>query len=365
MQPGVQRRLRDLLPQALFLVEHINGWLANHARKGRRQSFHQAAIAAHRQLVEGSSGWLRVSDFLRACAEAGLVPEPQPQILEGLLTHLVQPASATLEAGSGIWKLRGRPALGMDELPREWSEPAFYYDLCGGGVGHSTVLVDFLQLLETSRSAQGIYCEEFLDPFPILEGIILERRPDATVEFAKGLIQRWLRGFFGIKFSYHSKYFVGRLAGLLNKAYYGTRHPRLSGLNMLSSSGTISLTALVELVERAMGEEVERYATFEAIDRQLAKRWCALGYVAFLRFCKLFRARYKWLALPQTRQGTSSLKFDRLSLSLLRPVESEYFAAKMFGVLTEVGGLNFVFRERVSCPRHRRGGQWYLWDLLE
>lgn len=303
--------------------------------------------------------WPKSSEFVNLCLEAGIDSQADKNTVNDLARFLLRPAIVR-EVGGGDWRLEGsRPYLERIGLPERRTENLRIYNTHQG------------ERFSTRRLSRdpvrrvynfiGFFWDELLDPISIIQGYIANVLEANSEESANFQIQKWIKQQFGFLYTNDFKFAMPKICRMLNTIFYSKGLPTLADLHTLRS-GTISCGLLVsELADFLRMTKVPVRDSMHGSKTPDPYLRLALGFVIFLRFTRALRVRYGWSSLVADAVPEQSLSIEgqlgrgvMQCVSALRGMENSYLLARVFGSISEIQGLNFIFRGGI-LPRTGSG----------
>lgn len=197
---------------------------------------------------------------------------------------------------------------------------------------------------------RAIFSDEIFDPIDICRSLLARVTEGRDSElFGDFLIQRFLRSEFRLRFRPETKYVVPVVVRAFNEIFYG--EPEATWGRSSFRSSLLNTDYFISILTDCLRAEFSDYAKID-IQRSVA---C---FFLFFRFCRTLRVRY-FRFTAQALEGHQGLFGDSSvvkgqSLGSLRKLEHGYFLNRVFGSLSEISGLNFVFRGGI-LPRTDSG----------
>jgi KaiC/GvpD/RAD55 family RecA-like ATPase len=191
--------------------------------------------------------------------------------------------------------------------------------------------------------------DQVLDPMAAAQNFLLSQIKSRNVVTADFAIQRWLKHEFDIDYTNDTKYRILGVCRHLNGVFFQHEQPSHKITRQVHSA-TLSSVFLVEKIFSSYfsvrGSELKKSL---GDHRQLR---VALGIFLFLRFCQILRIRYSWLDEPAfEKQPTSKAHGEKVRRavhlrqcsSAFRSLEYMFLQKRIFGSLSEIPGLNYIF----------------------
>lgn len=353
----------EYLLQVVFFVEHLNWRVARRIVRDSSVNFKfQDTVLEVRKFlrINNFNEWPRGSEFVGLCLQAGIGVglRPDLDVIEELVHLLLQPSKLLMAEKGEDLEIRGRSpfldAVGqLDELSEEiWEVESRF--------GNSLIGVDWPLVRARWGKIKVHYWDCLLDPVSVLQSYLLSSGQAETLERANHVIQRWLRREFALTYDPLLKYGIPRLAHCINELFLGHKSPSLADHHQQRST-TVGFSFLVDLIfsNLKVGEDgVVGFSndpaeasvsadTDQDSSGEFRKRLrVSLGVYFGLRLMRVLRARFQWVysAAGSPVADRQEHRSPKLCLSALRAVDSTYFWRRVFGVISGIEGLNFIFQ---------------------
>lgn len=359
----------DHLTQAWLFIEHFNVETAEKIRSGKigpipdrtiveadsrdrgdHAGWLQTLLLTEREYLSNKQAtWSKHLSIMRSSAwseaeSENIFPSPNPQVIDAVVESLLFPAKVERQP-DGQWKLNRRSNLPKATLPDRLRESLWLYPVRDSLSFASREVLP--GSLARTRNTWGLFWEEALDPILVIQNLLMTIIDTQDVENANFYLQRWLRRKFAIRYDDLTKYSISRVARQVNKLFYSRGVPSRDEIHVARSTSLglqLFIHQILSVLEEAGGKEENNQRL-------------SLGIYLFLRFCRVLRCRYFWPA-PLDAEGAQSPWLEKITetqcVSALRPAEYSYLLARMFGAITDIPGLTFVFRGGV-LPRPESG----------
>jgi KaiC/GvpD/RAD55 family RecA-like ATPase len=344
-------RNSEHLTQAWLFVEHFNAEVAEKIKRGKiiADSSDQTGdlqtllLAERNHLSKKGAAWSTHSTVLSTAKATGFTATPSPPVIDAVIGSLLLPAQVE-HLPDGRRKLKGRSNLPKTTFPDRLKETFWIYPVDDGLSFASREVSP--GCVARQRDTWGLYWEEAFDPILVIQNLIMTVIRTNDVENANFYLQRWLRRAFDIHYDDLTKYSLAEVAKRVNELFYASPIPSRDEIHV-ARSATIGFPLLVQQIRAIF----QKAGSPRGDDRRLA-----LGIYLFLRFCRVFRCRYFWRDAedPENERRPAGSVQETQCLSALRAVEYSYLLARMFGAITDIPGLTFVFRGGV-LPRPESG----------
>jgi KaiC/GvpD/RAD55 family RecA-like ATPase len=195
---------------------------------------------------------------------------------------------------------------------------------------------------DSGRRMSLTFVDQVLNPLEIALGLAAQSVGGSRAELrADMLLQRFVREFFGIHYTSALKYSLARVLPEVDALFFGEEETESR------RSATLDSLLVVGRLHERLYERLKRYGGFDEGTQALAT-----GIVLALRWCKVFRVRYYKSNDSNESEVSASPKGQ--CLSALRRIEYGYFLNRLFGSLSDLPGLNFIFRGGI-LPRTSSG----------
>ena len=289
--------------------------------------------------------WVELADLLR---EARCLPKFSRPLFDAVISLLLRPARIRVDERNE-WELSGVPSLPRVPALSKITQPIWIFP--GQHEGGFTTQRDPEK--DGLGRLKGLFWDQFVDPIAICHSALIELSPGRrAVEKAEFLFQKALRRYFFLPFTNEYKYILSKITTRFNELFYGASVPRFEDIQS-GRSATLSSGALIREIQSLLQPLAEKDNDSIISLKQ------SLGIFLFARFCRVLRVRYFHFSPPSEDYGKEEgalavFREKRQCLSALRRLEYGYFLNRVFGSISEIGGLNFIFRGGI-LPRTQTG----------
>jgi KaiC/GvpD/RAD55 family RecA-like ATPase len=335
--------LTNYLTHIFLYTETLNTLAFAKIRTNAPSNFSLQALLLEARLGfnKRQDSWPAGDELLSLLAEVGSVPDrPDPTIIDTLTAFMLRPATPTSDE-TEQWLLDRPARLPAVELPYSVDEELSLYVL-RDNVSFSTKPLPLgLEPTHRYRKGSDLYWDQPFDSISLAQNFLMDRLGATEVEGANHLIQRWIRKTFDLRYTEDEKYNLSTVCKNINRLFYGQPSPSREDINV-TRTPTIGLRLFIDYI--MVGREV----TSPKESRRDRLRF-ALGVLFFMRSCRALRSRYHWFA--DTPSGGSDKDEQairaadhRHCITAMRALEYSYFLARVFGTLSDIPGLTFIFR---------------------
>ncbi|HKI06490.1 MAG TPA: ATPase domain-containing protein [Thermoanaerobaculia bacterium] len=347
--------------QVFLFAEGFNCFCARRAIADPQRLFSTSSLLlSFREHLAGRDSWPEWIELAGLLKKADRLPPYNTALLDSLTFLLLEPAIVVREPGEQ-WRLTGSSRLPRIPLPAKLTQNTWLIS-SGDATFFST-----RQIPEDNSSAigrqRGWFWDQVVDPIAICHRLLMEAFPGKkSVERTEFFLQRAFKRSFSLgPFSNEFKYLVSEITSTFNSLFYesssSTRLEDAQG----ARSATVSTSLAIEKIRAvftAANQKGYLKEKSDESDKSFFRQ--ALGILMFARFCRVLRIRYFQVDKPDTLPDTiGTPSFMRQGLveqcvSSVRHLEFGYFLNRVFGSISEISGLNFVFRGGI-LPRPETG----------
>lgn len=350
--------LSSNLTQIFLFAECVNARVATALRGNPLSppSFPSVILEMRKRLSTAPSWKYRDSEIVSLILHASpalpphvAIAKPDSALIDQIAEFLLRPCRVERLPDSLDWRLRGpRPNITEITPPDRLTEDLWFYSdysprgfatraVCGPG--------------EKIRVG-GAYCDESISPLALLDSYLIDFL-GIDNEAATSVIQRWIRRQFLLRYTEAAKHGIPEIARRLNQMFYSKSLPLLADFQALRSA-TVTTGILLHEIAAILGQDSKEAAPQGSNDALLLQ---AVGILLFLRHSRALRVRHHWIESdgPARRPREEELKSGpQHCISALRTIEASSLLARMFGSISNIPGLNFLFRGGI-VPRTSSG----------
>ncbi len=363
------------LLQLLLFVESVNRTVAGKLEAGQPASVQSAVLETRIRLIsrlkklrklkekgelKGSGiEWAPNIDIASQLKSFGKLPNVDIECVNEISRFLLLPVKIQSEDKEAQWKLERREShLPEVAEPESIKNPGLIH-VCGESLefsDHKEHRATSGRVRSSLKLLEVEFCEQVLDPIAVAQNFLLGELKTHNIATADFYIQRALKKLFFLRYSDVAKFVLSDLCETLNYRIF--EFPRHS-IRRTPQSRSATLTTglllgeIAKVIDRQCGELPHANAFFDNPER------AAVGLMLFLRVCRVLRIRYSWLS--EKTKASFAEDSDIVSgvdgkqcVTALRPIEYMYLQKRIFGSLSEIPGLNFVFGGGV-LPRTKGG----------
>ncbi len=327
------------ISQVLTFGETFNAYCAHRVTAQPAQPFSTTnLLLTFRQDLGKRIAWPDWADLVPLLRSTSRLPPLDQSLLDYLTDLLLEPAS--VERGpQGTLHIKGATRLPRTLLPANLEFRASFETRNGETHFATRRASGFTQ--GHSAQVEGLFWDEVINPIALCHRVLMQTYPGRhEADRAEHNLQRALKQIFGLRhFSHEIKYALRDITVRFNELFYGSGRPRLE-----ETQGIRSTTITISYVVGEFQDVLLCYPAVGADDGERLRK--AIGLLYFTRFCRVLRLRYFKLSLDEPKPSTIYARFleARQCVSALRRLEYGYFLNRVFGSLSEISGLNFVFR---------------------
>ena len=345
----------DRILQVLLFVESTNRCLAEKWRKQQRghRPVLDAVLETRKQLLQQGGSWVPNVDLAVQLRQVGKLPPADSEMVNRISKFLLQSAQIEDKDGSGEWNVSGNPNLPEPVEPMRLKSTGRIHD-CYGSLEFTTGTHREGDATATGSGFRKKYVRFFdqpLNPIAVTQNFLLDELDSDNIDTADFYIQAAFRRLFRLRYTDITKLVLSDLCRSVNDNVFefSSRSVRRT---FQSRSATLTTGMLVYEIEESIGRTC---GGIEECDRFIEnRRLMAVGLLMFMRFCRALRVRYSWFDAPIKDHDVISGVNGKQCMTALRPLEFMYFQKKIFGSISEIPGLNFIFGGAV-LPRTSGG----------
>jgi KaiC/GvpD/RAD55 family RecA-like ATPase/transcriptional regulator with XRE-family HTH domain len=348
---GLDRHeIKKDLSACLQIAEHANAESAYRALSGKRVTISGS--------VAGALNWLnKDSEKAHDCGDltgqlsAYAATDHTPQRMLRIANWLAGPAIIRM-AGEGASSPHFSAVTSQAIQEREYAPCSMFQPVhlvnVGGANLHFASSLDGLSRMSTMKlkSAKLQFIDLPIDIMARTTGFLMAEHGLSAMS-AYQMIQWWIRESFGLSYDAVTRRAIVQCVRDMHELFYGNSLVTTSR-GRLERSAVVDTEILVSVIQRAL-----QPATAERGGQIAEAREAALGVLLFLRICRLVRPRYRW-GINLGEEAPGAVKELDQCVSLMYPFDATFLLARMFGAVSDIPGLDFVFRGGI-LPNHDRG----------
>ena len=323
--------------QVVMFVETLNYFLVRSLQKEEptqriqkniTELFKASVLMVRSKILSSRSEDLGSSMLWKLATQAGVAAPPDEAVINNLTQYLLRPTFVKKVKGGDLATEGPPPYLSRIQEPRALGARI----LIGGQKPMDRVDTK----INKSFISASVYWDEKLDTFLIARSFLKDYIRTSTSEETAFFVQQSIRKALKISHTAENRYPIYDICARANSIFFGMEKPAIKDLHTKRSS-TIDITFFIHEIQ----ESIKASSSPKHLDRSELSRK-AFCYLMFLRFCRLLRVRYYW--------DPDSEEEIYYCLSAARAIRPSYVIARMFGSISDISGLNYIFKGAI-LPR--------------